>query len=242
MPAKKTNEANEAVNPVDELLGEYLADRKKPLLDAFTNWEGDKQPIIESALRLLDSHTIEIKSRAAKLLVRAAKSDPQTCAFAIPQLTSLLSMTDISPHDKVIAWNAALALSYLSAVSTPDQTRKFLSKIFDMFQDDSIKSAANAIKSLGRIARRRPRIAKKITEQMIDAVHPDNQSFRKPKKQQILAGKLIYEFRKYGRGTPYESLMIKFTEQQQASPRVTTMSRARGFLKRNSPENLTPSR
>ena len=146
MPAKETNKANEAANPVDELLSEYLADRKKPLLDAFVNWEGDKQPILKSALRLLDSDSIEIKSRAAKFLVRAAKSDPQTCAFAIPQLTSLLTMTDISPHDKVIAWNAALALSYLSAVSTPDQTRKFLPKIFDMFQDESIKSAANAIK------------------------------------------------------------------------------------------------
>jgi hypothetical protein len=127
--------------------------------------------------------------KAAKELQLISKTNPSLLYPYFDVFTDLLNNAS-----NVLLWNAVIIISNLVPV---DNTRKF-DRIFDRYfthlWDGKLVTAANILGSSGRIARCRPDMAERITQELLNA---DRIPLPTPECREVARGKVLTAFSDY---------------------------------------------
>lgn len=99
---------------------------------------------------------------AVKKLQIIAKNDPSLIYPYFSVFEDLLNNSS-----SILLWNAIIILSYLAEVDTEKRFDAIFDKYYGHLRDGKLVTAANILANSGRIARCRPDLSERITEQLL---------------------------------------------------------------------------
>jgi len=145
--------------------------------------------ILKQVLGGAVSENKRVKNASAKCLREVSRTDPKKLYANFDFFVKL-----IEGDDTILKWNAIEVLSNLTEVDTENKFNgRILNKYISLLSDESMVTAANTVTALGKVALNKPRLRKKITEELakVDTL-PHSAECRN-----ILAGKAIETFDLY---------------------------------------------
>jgi len=116
---------------------------------------------IPSLIKTLDEKST-IRFQAAKKLQLISRSNP---SLLYPYFDTFARLLESS--SSVLLWNAIIILSHLVSVDTERRFDGIFSRYYGHLWDGKLVTAANILGNSGRIARCRPDLADRITEQLL---------------------------------------------------------------------------
>ncbi len=116
---------------------------------------------IPRLIKTLDEKST-VRFKAAKELQIFSSSDP---AVLYPYFGVFSNLLD--SKSSVLLWNGIIILSHLAKVDTAKRFDAILEKYYRHLWDGKLVTAANILGSSGRIARFRPDLAGRITEELL---------------------------------------------------------------------------
>jgi len=135
------------------------------------------------------SENKRIKNASAKCLREISRTNPGKLYSEFDFFVKL-----IGGDDTILKWNAIEVLSNLTEVDSENKfNQKTLKRYFAFISDESMITAANTITALGKVAPNKPRLRKKITDELakVDSL-PHSSECRN-----ILAGQALLAFESY---------------------------------------------
>jgi len=133
----------------------------------------------------------------------------------------------LDSDNKIIKWNAIDVLANLTRVDDKERFEKLFSKYYGFLDDNVMISAAHVIDNSGRIARAKPQLAGRITDELLKAEGTE----RDPECRNILLGKAISAFQDYFDLVEKKDEVMFFARGQLSNTRNATKAKARDFLK-----------
>ena len=179
---------------------------------------------IPDVLADLDSEDKRIKNAAIKILAAVSESDPHALYQDLDRFLGYLD----SPSN-IFRWNATDIVCRLAAVDEKKAIgARVLKKLCAFIDDESMVTAAHAVDNLWRVARSKPRLRKRITDELLRV--PDVP--REEKCRAILAGKALESLGKYADQAADRSAMVTFAKRMIKKYPDSTRKKAERFLKK----------
>jgi hypothetical protein len=206
---------------------------KTDVLNIFTK-EGNKaaervaelavnnRSVLKQVLEGTKSENKRIKNAAAKCLREVSRITPKKL---YPEFDFFIKLID--DGDTILKWNAIEVVSNLAEVDTDSKFNgKILNKYFALLSDESMVTAANTITALGRVARNKPRLRKKITQELVKVdTLPHSAECRN-----ILAGHALLAFGNYINEVRDDKEIKLFAEKHLKNRRNATRKKAENIL------------
>jgi hypothetical protein len=169
------------------------------------------------------SENKRVKNASAKCLREVSRIKPEKL---YPSFDFFIKFID--GDDTILKWNAFEVLSNLTEVDKQNQfNRRVLNKYITFLSDESMVTAANTVTALGKVALNKPRLRKKITEELIKVdTRPHSTECLN-----ILAGKVLDAFGNYIVEMKHKKEIIQFSEKNLKNRRNATRIKARKLLK-----------
>jgi hypothetical protein len=127
--------------------------------------------------------------KAAKELQLISKANPVLLYPYFQVFAKLLNSSS-----SVLLWNAIIILSHLVPVDTERRFDAIFDNYFAHLWDGKLVTAANILENSGRIARCRPDIAERITQELLNA---DRIPLPTPECREVARGKVLIAFAEY---------------------------------------------
>ncbi|MGB5849721.1 MAG: hypothetical protein WBH40_14605 [Ignavibacteriaceae bacterium] len=186
--------------------------------------------VLKQVLEGVASEYKRVKNASAKCLREISRIKPEKL---YPSFDFFVDLID--GDDTILKWNAIEVLSILTEVETENLlgrqagkfNRKILNKYISLFFDESMVTAANTISALGKVALNKPRLRKKITEELVKV---DTLPYS-AECHNILAGKALDAFANYIDEMKYKKEIIQFAEKHLQNRRNATRIKAGKLLK-----------
>ena len=134
----------------------------------------------------------------------------------------------IEGDDTILKWNAIEVLSNLTITDTENKFNgRILNKYISLLSDESMVTAANTISALGKFTLNKPRLGKKISEELVKVdTLPHSAECRN-----ILAGKALDSIGIYIDEMKYKKEIIQFAEKHLTNRRNAARIKAGKLLK-----------
>jgi hypothetical protein len=144
--------------------------------------------VIPSILETLNEKG-NARLKAAKDLQLICRVNPSLLYPYFQVFTSLLDSSS-----SVLLWNAIIILSRLVQVDTERRFDHIFDRYFAHLWDGKLVTAANILENSGRIARNRPDMAERITQELLDV---DRIPLPTPECREVARGKVLTAFAEY---------------------------------------------
>jgi len=185
---------------------------------------------LKQVIEGVSSGNKRVKNASAKCLREISRIKPVKLYTSFDFFVEL-----IDGEDTILKWNAIEVLSNLTEVESENLpgsqagkfNRKILNKYISLFFDESMVTAANTISALGTVALNKPRLRKKITEELIKV---DTLPYTSECRN-ILTGKALDAFAIYIDKMKYNNDIIQFAEKHLKNRRNATRKKAEKLLK-----------
>ncbi len=178
--------------------------------------------VLKQVLEGAASENKRVKNASAKCLREVSRTNPKKLH---PNFDFFIEL--ISGDDTILKWNAIEVLSNLTEVDTENKfNAKVLNKYILLLNDESMVTAANTVTALGKVALNKPRLRKKITEELVKVETLPHS----PECRNILAGKAIETFGKYIDKLKDKKEIKRFAEKHLKNKRNATRKRAEYIL------------
>ena len=178
--------------------------------------------LVPEILKGISSPIPRVKFDCAKTLSILSDRRPE---MLYPEFEFFAGLLD--SDNKIIKWNAIDVLANLTRVDDKERFEKLFSKYYGFLTDDVMISAAHVIDNSGRIARAKPQLAGKITDELLKAEGTE----RKPECRNILLGKAISAFQDYFDLIEKRDEVMSLARRQLSNTRNATKMKAQDFLK-----------
>ena len=174
--------------------------------------------VLKQVLGGTTSENKRIKNAAAKCLREISRTNPKKL---YPEFDFFVKLID--GNDTILKWNAIEVVSNLTEVDTANKFNgKILNKYFALLSNESMVTAANTITALGKIALHKPRLKKKITDELVKVdILPHSSECRN-----ILAGHALLAFESYVAEVKDKKEMKHFAEKHLKNRRNATRKKA----------------
>lgn len=168
------------------------------------------------------SENKRIKNAAAKCLREISRINPKKL---YPEFNFFVKLID--GDDTILKWNSIEVLSNLNEVDKDSRfNTKVLNKYFAFLSDESMVTAANTITALGKVSLNKPRLGKKITEELLKLdTLPHSAECRN-----ILAGHALLAFSNYVDEVKDKKEIKTFAKKHLKNRRNATRRKAEKFL------------
>jgi hypothetical protein len=178
--------------------------------------------VLKQVLEGAASENKRVKNASAKCLREVSRTNPKKL---YPNFNFFIEL--ISGDDTILKWNAIEVLSNLTKCDTENKfNAKVLNKYITLLSDESMVTAANTVTALGKVALNKPRLRKKITEELIKVdTLPHSAECRN-----ILAGKAIETCGKYIDKLKDKKEIKRFAEKHLKNRRNATRKKAETLL------------
>ena len=162
-----------------------------------------------------------VKNASAKCLREVSRTNPKTLYHEFDFFVKL-----INGDDTILKWNAIEVLSNLTEVDTDNKFNgKILNKYISLLSDESMVTAANTITALSKVALNKPRLRKKITDELVNMdTLPHSAECRN-----ILAGHTMPAFGNYIDKVQDTTETKRFTETHLKNRKNATRTKAEKF-------------
>jgi hypothetical protein len=180
----------------------------------------------KSALKqVLEGATSEnkrIKNASAKCLREISRINPKKL---YPEFNFFVKLID--GNDTILKWNSIEVLANLTKVDTDSKFNgKVLNRYFAFLSDESMVTAANTVTALGKVARFKPQLRKKITDELVKVdILPHSTECRN-----ILAGHALLAFKKYVDDVKDKKEIKLFAQKHLKNRRNATRKKAEKIL------------
>ena len=179
--------------------------------------------VLKQVLEGAVSESKRVKNASAKCLREVSRIKPKKLYPSFDFFVEL-----IEGDDTILKWNAIEVLSNLTITDTENKFNgRILNKYISLLSDESMVTAANTISALGKVALNKPRLGKKISEELVKVdTLPHSAECRN-----ILAGKALDSIGIYIDEMKYKKEIIQFAEKHLTNRRNTTRIKAGKLLK-----------
>lgn len=185
--------------------------------------------ILKQVLEGAASENKRVKNASAKCLREVSRTNPKTLYPDLPtgQAGFNFFIELINGEDTILKWNAIEVLSNLTEVDIESEfNAKVLNKYINLLSDESMVTAANTITALGKVALNKPRLRKKITEELVKV----DTLPHSPECRNILAGKALIAFGLYIDELKDKKEIIQFAQKNLKNKRNATRRKAETLL------------
>lgn len=176
--------------------------------------------------RIIDgvsSSNANIKFGCAKILRAISSEKPEKLYQEMDLFIELLD----SPNN-IIKWNAVDIVANLTKVDKENKFDEIFEKFYGMLSEKSMVTAAHVIDNSGKIARVKPHLTDKITDELLKVENiPRTQECKN-----ILMGKTILAFGSYFEQIEDKDEVILFVKKRLKNSRNATKVKAEKFMKK----------
>lgn len=178
--------------------------------------------VLKQVLGGAASENKRVKNASAKCLRQVSRTNPKKL---YPEFDFFIKLVD--GEDTILKWNAIEVLGNLTEVDSESRfNTKVFNKYISLLSDVSMVTTANTIKALGKVALNKPRLRKKITEELIKVdTLPHSAECRN-----ILAGKALLAFENYINEVKDKKEIKHFAEKHLKNRRNSTRKKAERFF------------
>ena len=175
----------------------------------------------------ISSETARIRFKSAKILRTISEKDPNKLYSKIDFFVNLLDS-----KNKIIKWNAMDIIANLTIVDTENRFDEIFDKYYGFLNDGVLITATHVVDSSGKIAKAKPHLTQKITDQLLKLeTIPTTPSLTQECKN-VLQGKAILAFGMYFDQIENKDDVFSFAKRQLNNTRNATRKKAEKFLKK----------
>lgn len=171
----------------------------------------------------ISSSNANVKFGCAKILRAISSEKPEKLYQEMDLFINLLD----SPNN-IIKWNAVDIVANLTKVDNKNKFDEIFEKFYRMLSEKSMVTAAHVIDNSGKIARVKPHLTDKITDELLRVENiPRTQECKN-----ILMGKAILAFGSYFEQIEDKDEVISFVKKRLKNTRNATKVKAEKFMKK----------
>ncbi|MFQ5892465.1 MAG: hypothetical protein ACE5HW_06695 [Candidatus Methanofastidiosia archaeon] len=171
----------------------------------------------------ISSENARIKFKSAKILRIVSEKNPQELYSQIDFFIILLDS-----ENNIIKWNAMDVIANLTLVDSENKFDEIFEKYYGLLSDESMITAGHVVENSGKIAKAKPYLQYKITNELLKVESIP----RRQECKNILLGKVILSFGQYIDQVKNKEKMISLAKRQLNNTRNATKKKAEKFLKK----------
>jgi hypothetical protein len=179
---------------------------------------------IEDWLRGLDASEARVKYGSSKALRLASRQSPASIYPHFNRFASLLA-----GDNTILRWNATRTLGYLAAADCDGQLEKIFARFFAPIRGHEMIGAANTIAAGADIALAQPRLADRISRELLKV---ETATYATPECRNVAAGHAIRALGRFFELLRRRAPVLAFVRRQLNNPRQATRRHAERFLRR----------
>lgn len=164
-----------------------------------------------------------IRSKSFKALLTLSEEHPERLYPEWDHFVDLLGR-----DNNYLKYQAIYIIANLTRIDTENQFEATFSAYYDLLDGKSVMTAAHAAGNSGKIARARPQLRARITDELlgIDNTH------HPPGRKELIKGYAIEAFSEYFEEAENKDQIREYVEEQLRSESPRTAKAARRFLKK----------
>jgi hypothetical protein len=179
---------------------------------------------IEDWLRGLDASEARVKYGSSKALRLASRQSPASLYPHFNRFASLLA-----GDNTILRWNATRTLGYLAAADCDGQLEKIFARFFAPIRGHEMIGAANTIAAGADIALAQPRLADRISRELLKV---ETATYATPECRNVAVGHAIRALGRFFGLLKRRAPVLAFIRRQLNNPRQATRRHAERFLRR----------
>jgi hypothetical protein len=197
----------------------------------------DKEQIVKEAIKspecipkLLEGLHHEkgsVKLGCEKILRLISEKQPE---LIYPYFDTFVKMLD--SENNILKWGAIITISNLSSVDTESKIEEIFNKYYYYVTDKTMITASNIVKNSWKIALAKPKLAGKITNEILKAEHAAyvNKGRLSPECNNVVCGHAIEAFEKFYAEIKDKKPVVDFIKRQAHNTRKPVARKAEKFL------------
>jgi hypothetical protein len=205
-------------------LQEMLADKQQPRLEEAAQLALSNREALDQILAGIVAKDEVYRYNCFQVLYRLSEEQPEVLYPEWDYFTGLLD-SDNSYHRSI----AGQLLANLACADSEGHIKATFDRLFALLDDDKIVPARQFAQHVGRIARAKPELHARITEQLLAVGETHHTESRKD----LLKGDVVAAFDEFFADSPDQQRILAFVERQLASSSPTTRKAAHAFLDRH---------
>ena len=170
----------------------------------------------------ISSANPRIKFKSAKILRIISEKNPKMLYSKMGSFVSLLES-----ENNILKWIAIDVIGSLSSVDSKNEFDEIFEKFYDLLSDESMITSGHVIDNSGKIARAKPHLQNKITEELLKV---EKIQYKTSECRNILLGKVILAFSQYVDQVDDKEKIISLVKRQLKNSRKATRAKAEEFL------------
>jgi hypothetical protein len=179
---------------------------------------------IKDWLRGLDASEARVKYGSSKALRLASRQSPASLYPHFNRFASLLA-----GDNTILRWNATRTLGYLAAADCDGQLEKIFARFFAPIRGHEMIGAANTIAAGADIALAQPRLADRISRELLKV---ETATYATPECRNVAVGHAIRALGRFFGLLKRRAPVLAFIRRQLNNPRQATRRHAERFLRR----------
>ena len=179
--------------------------------------------LLDDLLECVSSDKAVIKYKSLKVINFLSEKQPQ---MLYPKWDFVVKLLD---NDNTFLRTIGVSIiANLANVDTENKFEKIFNKFYSLLEDESMINAANIAGRSGMIAKAKPQLQDRITNELlgIDKTHHGSEC------KNIIKGKIILSFEEYFDKYEEKDKIIKFVRNELNNTRSATSKKAEKFLKK----------
>ena len=179
--------------------------------------------LLDDLLECVSSDKAVIKYKSLKVITFLSEKQPQ---MLYPKWDFVVKLLD---NDNTFLRTIGVSIiANLTKVDTENKFEKTFNKFYSLLEDKSMINAANVVGHSGFIAKAKPNLQERITNELIN-IDKTHHSFE---CKNIIKGKAILTFSKYIDEYEDKEKIINFVKNELKNSRSATSKKAENFLKK----------
>jgi len=168
-----------------------------------------------------------IRYGCAKVLMDLSEEYPKKL---YPHMAFFITL--LGSKYRILTWNAMAIIANLTRVDTDKQFDAVFDKYFSFINDDYMVTVANLVGNAGKIARAKPYLTQKITDELLKVDHIATTLHLTEECKLVIAEQVIKSFDLFFDHVEQKDKVLSFVKKHATSPRKTLQTKAQQFLQK----------
>ena len=183
--------------------------------------------LLPEIINAMDSSKAVIRYSCGKVLMDLSEEYPEKL---YPHIDSFITYLD--SKYRIIIWQAMFIIANLTKVDSKKKFDKIFDKYYDFLNDEYMVTVANLVGHSGKIAKTKPYLIPKITENLLKTKDIKTTPHLTDECKRVIAEKAITSFDLFFDKIQDKEKVISFVKKYSNSPRKTLRTNAQKFLKK----------
>jgi len=184
--------------------------------------------LLPKILQGTSSSKAAIRYGCAKVLMDLSETQPHQL---YPYMGFFVGLLD--SKYRILTWNAIAIIANLTRVDKDGKFEALFDKYFGFINDEYMVTVANLVGNSGKIAKAKPHLAEKITNELLKVEQLSITPHLTEECKRVIAEHAIKAFDMFFDRVEQTDKVIGFVERQLKSSRTTLRREAEKFLKKN---------